>query len=263
MALWYTGDIVINKLLICGGVLVGIAGIAIWASANPQSGAVPGARTDGWIKTDSANNVGIKTNGAPATPLDVNGAATVRGALDMAGSRIANVAWPTAGSDAATKEYADMKIVSATAPRLWGRGRPGTTLINASAGECTNTAPDGAAIKISRNLFYTTWASAANGCPAGWWVCTGAERDVNGSSTSGYGTCGTTVIGSNNNYICATTPTGSAYPDDLGVPQGTTNNEAWISNANITAGISVTRTGGLGLAAQACDRVPVWCCSYR
>ena len=55
---------------------------------------------------------------------------------------------------------------------LMGEGRVNVELVN-SSGECQ--VDD---LKISRSKPVVHWGNAASACPANWWVCTAAEREV-------------------------------------------------------------------------------------
>ncbi len=82
--------------------------------------------------------------------------------------------------------------------RLMGQGRATETQLVNSAGECTGTTTfknyDGTnfgstnTIKISRSKVAARWEASQVACPAGWWVCSAAER------LSGPASCGTANI---------------------------------------------------------------------
>ncbi len=73
-----------------------------------------------------SGNVGIGIT--PTTVLDVNGAAKIRGTLDLTSQKITNVASPTTTTDVATKSYVDIAMPiggiimwsGATPPTNWG-----------------------------------------------------------------------------------------------------------------------------------------------
>jgi microcystin-dependent protein len=73
-----------------------------------------------------SGNVGIGIT--PTTVLDVNGAAKIRGTLDLTSQKITNVASPTTTTDVATKSYVDVAMPiggiimwsGSTLPTNWG-----------------------------------------------------------------------------------------------------------------------------------------------
>ena len=132
--------------------------------------------------------------------------------------------------------------------RLWGDGRPSVSVQN-GAGECTNIV-GGATVKISRSNGYVAWEGAASACPAGWWVCTAAERGTVTCNTAG------TLP-----YVRCDVDSADEFSATLEPRLGTAG---WVANGfstGISTGITVGTTG-LVNSDRACSLVPVWCCSY-
>ena len=133
--------------------------------------------------------------------------------------------------------------------RLWGEGRPSVSVMN-GGGECTNTV-GGDIVKISRSNGNVTWDGAAAACPAGWWVCTAAERGVATCNTAG------TLL----YYWCDILSTTDELRDSLQTVLGTSG---WVANGFSTArekGIAVATDGTVN-SVNVCSLIPAWCCSF-
>jgi hypothetical protein len=226
-------------------IIVWSALLCAWAFASPPTG-TPGT-TFGAFAGNGAGNIGIRTS-SPTTPLDVNGAVTIRKSLDMVNSRIINLTAPATSTDAINKAYADAQTanMASSTIRLWGEGRPGVDVLNA-AGECTNTISD-ITFKVSRSNNTASWDGARAACPANWWVCSSMER--------GSQTCGITT-----KQIIVCDPT-SANEELLEIG----DNWSWVSDTATAddhmAKGARTVSGANTVEKYACSEAPVWCCSY-
>jgi hypothetical protein len=156
--------------------------------------------------------------------------------------------------------------VNSSTTRVWGRGRPGATVVNA-AGQCTTTV-NGRTVKISKSSFVANWDKAASACPAGWWVCTAAERDINGT-TAGFGSCPTSGAIQSQLVGCDPTYANAAHYDNLyvpAIPDTVTfqTDIVWVADTGATAhvGKAVAASGGAAKDDVMCIAAPVWCCSY-
>ncbi len=230
-------------------ILVGSAVFAAWTFASPPSG-TPGA-TSGALFSNSAGNIGIKTS-SPATALDVNGTTTIRKSLDMANNRIINVATPTSSTDAVNKAYVDnqLGITTLGGAKVWGQGRPNTTVTNQSTTgqECTR-AISGLTVKISRSVRTATWDGAAAVCPAGWWICSAADRGTAacGSGSKNVVTCD---VGTGTNDLAATTYDGGWLADTS-------------TSTVLERGMASRVVAGSPAEQPTCHILPVWCCAYQ
>ena len=235
---------------------VWLGSIVIWASANPPN------KT---IYSDAVNNIGIATS-TPMTALDVNGATTIRKSLDMTNSRIINTGDPTINTDAVPLNYIAIKItaVSSSTTRVWGEGRPGATVLN-TAGQCTNTI-NGRTIKISKSKYAASWDKTAAACPANWWVCTAAERDLNGSTTAGFGKCPASGAVISPIVDCQPSSSSPLTDDNIyvrAVSGGNAYDLVWVADVGISnVGRAVSATTGENAGSYICAVAPVWCCSY-
>lgn len=236
-----------------------------YALANPPSGTI--GTTKGTIASDASNNVGISTS-TPATDLDINGTTTIRKSLDMTGGRIINVGTPIAGTDGVPLNYLSSRIatVSSSTTRLWGKGRAGATVENA-AGQCTTTV-GGRTVKISKSTFVANWDKSASVCPANWWVCTAAERDINGA-TAGFGICPASGAVARQLVGCDPTYANPAHVDNLyvpSIPDSVTSETdiVWVADTgtNPHIGKAVSSVDGIAKDDVMCIAAPVWCCSY-
>lgn len=240
--------------------------LAAWTLASPPNGTI--GATFGKIAVDASGNIGIAT-GTPMAILDINGTTTIRKTLDMTINRIVNVATPILGTDAVPMSYLTTQIatISSSTTRLWGEGRPGATVIN-NAGECTNTI-NGRQIKISKSSYSTNWDKSAAACPAGWWVCTAAERDINGAAAN-FGVCpasgasASTLVGCDPSY-----QNDFAHRDNIYVPAVPDNvtfkdDIIWVADvgANPHIGKAVSSVDGIVKDDVMCIVTRVWCCSY-
>ncbi len=226
------------------------------------------------ITTDGANNIGIATTN-PATALDVNGTTTIRKSLDMTNNRILSVATPTSNTNAVNKAYVDGLATSSAlaATKLWGQGRPNTGLVTVAGvcggtSECykdvnSNASCDAGDIKIARSTRTITWDKSPAACPLNSWVCSAAERDINGIGT-GYGSCGTVA-----RRIISCAPEDPLNDELVTVASSAF---AWVSNpADITTSAyygriiptTGTYTDDASNRDEICAILPVWCCTYQ
>lgn len=208
-----------------------------------------------------AGNVGIGT-ATPGAKLEVAGQIKITGGIPGASKVLT--------SDAAGLATWETPVYGFPG-KLNGQGRPGVVLSNV-AGECARVV-GGNTIKISRGLPPNEWGAAAGACPAGWWVCSAAER--------GAGTCGD-ISGEWTGYAtldhCR-----PDYRDGKGEYTRYTRN-AWAADVYTSGGISRGtlidirgRTQDLGddrdyrsgppvtypPATEFCNIYPTWCCAYQ
>jgi hypothetical protein len=248
-------------------ILVWSTALGVWAFANPPAGTV--GTTTGILTVDGSGNVGIATS-TPVGALDVNGTTTMRSVLDMTGNKISNLATPVASTDAVPMSYFSTQIgsVSSSTTRLWGKGRPGVTVTSPATGQCTNSIA-GRTIKISRSTYVATWDKSAAACPANWWVCTAAERDINGA-TAGFGKC--PASGATMKQIVGGQLSSGGNPllyDNIYVPAIPDNvtfetDIVWVSDVAVSqhVGKAVSATDGVTKDDLMFITAPVWCCSY-
>lgn len=246
-------------------ILVWSALVGVWTFANPPSGTV--GTTTGVLAVDGSGNVGIATS-TPMAALDVNGTTTMRSFLDMAGNKISNLATPASGTDAVPMSYFTTQIesVSSSTTRLWGKGRPGAAVVSA-AGQCTTTV-NNRTVKISKSKYSATWDKSAAVCPANWWVCTAAERDLNGV-TAGFGKCPSS--GAVASQLVGGQLSSGSNPllyDNIYVPSIPDNvtletDIVWVSDVSGQhGGKAVSAKDGVAKDDLMFITAPVWCCSY-
>ena len=228
--------------LVIGISAVGASALfSIWTLANPPSG-TPGT-TSGAISASST--------GATTADVTINGTTTIVKSLNMSGNKILNVATPATSTDAANMGYT-------IAPgKLWGQGRPGVMVLNASgvivagtaagAGECTVNS-----IKVARGSVAVSWDNAAAGCPANWWVCSAAER--------GAATCGSQQ--QMTEYTCSIGGS-SVDAGGFGTPVGFLYRNGWVADTGVptstATGMMITTNTTSG-SWNTCNYFNVWCC---
>ncbi len=228
--------------------------MALWTWAHPPTG--PTGSGSGALASDINGNIGIKTS-TPATTLDVNGTTTIRGALDMKNNRILNVATPINSGDAVPLSYITNAItaISSSSTRVWGKGRPGATVVNSGVdGQCRKTI-DGRSIRISKSSYVATWDKTAAACPANWWVCTRAER--------GTGACPATGAAANEMVKCRAEYNIITYADNLIFPSPA-EDIVWVADTTVAphVGMAITAINGTATGDVICTATRVWCCSY-
>lgn len=142
---------------------------------------------------------------------------------------------------AASAVEGEVRTVDASeASRLWGRGRPGTEVYIKPGGACSN-----GSVKFGLSYGIAEWASAASACPAGYWVCTLAER--------GTETCDTARPDSGvlDGRDCDRNPISWDEDDHLG----------WLADELGTSdGATRYETSASVIPNPLCQALPVWCC---
>lgn len=137
-------------------------------------------------------------------------------------------------------------------PRLWGKGRPKTNRYGTSgieSGLCV-----AGTIDYGLSFNSVEWASAANACPAGTWVCSVDDLKSGGMP-----------------YSACDTARPEAAADEIacdGTPSNVqaTHHRGWLadSHENWTfAGLSLSEATSISTVAGSlsCESRPVWCCS--
>lgn len=136
------------------------------------------------------------------------------------------------------------------ANRLWGKGRPGATVVTDNG----LTACTGNGLKYSVSTMMVSWGEAEQACPAGTWVCTASER----------GTSPCTPTGVSIDLLACDGSIEDAQDNDnlhsyYFIP-------AWVADADpamSSARAKTVRLNGDGdLSAVVCNTRPVWCCQY-
>lgn len=139
---------------------------------------------------------------------------------------------------------------------LSGEGRADILLANsAGEGECVV-----GGLKVSRALPPVNWEGARAGCPAGWWVCSAAER-----GTVSCGASTVTITGCRPTYGTDDTVQSPGRYQATGVPW------AWVADAYVTSPSfrhkKVVNINGTAVNQSEvsenhrCSIYPVWCCS--
>ena len=123
---------------------------------------------------------------------------------------------------------------------LWGRGRPGTKMWGPGDFLCVN-----GSVIFALSDAAVTWASAADGCPQGFWVCTATER--------GTGSCNTDRPDSTcDGFLC----NGACW--DLGA----NSTFGWLADQGaLREGLVSSEVGGAAGPSSTCNALPVWCCT--
>lgn len=135
-------------------------------------------------------------------------------------------------------------------PRLWGRGRPGTVVYGPGGiggDSCTAVVGGGGVgvvLHYGLSNVVVQWASAAEACPAGTWVCTGSH--LTGCNTN-------RPDDSSDRLACDGSSLDSLENNHPGWLAGTF--EAGMG----THGRTFSESGGQG-HSNGCFHQPVWCC---
>jgi len=132
--------------------------------------------------------------------------------------------------------------------RLWGKGRPGATVVTDNSGPTTCT---GNGLKYSVSTMMVSWGEAEQACPAGTWVCTALERGSSQCVPSGVST---DLLGCDGGVEDARVVGTSTWYNYI---------PAWVADADpatSSARAKTVRLEGGGLSAVVCNTRPVWCC---
>jgi hypothetical protein len=204
-----------------------------------------------------AEAVGGERPSAPGARLPPGGPSTGRQSAVTAGAgkvpvwraeatALAGAPAPTApsasGVAALTVEGEVRTVDSSDAPRLWGRGRPGTDVyLRSEGGACVN-----GGVSFGLSEVAVDWGSAASACPAGDWVCTRAER--------GDAACDTMRFDETNSDGA------DCFGDSLEFEPD--DHWGWVADSGGTElGKLVEETGGSYTSVlRTCTVLPVWCC---
>jgi hypothetical protein len=131
-------------------------------------------------------------------------------------------------------------IDSTGAPRLWGHGRPGTTVYPqvVSHEYCQE-----GSIQFGLSHSMVEWGAAAEACPAGTWVCAFDE----------IGECNTERPDSTIDAINC---------DGSGSDFSADSHLGWVADASDIpfAGLARVESAGDSISGVVCLTLPVWCC---
>ena len=139
---------------------------------------------------------------------------------------------------------------------LWGQGRPNTKVHGLSFLDfeipCTN-----GEIQFVLSARQVDWNGAAAACPAGWWVCTAAER--------GTATCNTTRVDSVCDWRGCDSGAGSTGAECH--DKGAAFHIGWLADGDPAGGWEHQAMGwsqsedeDTPAAVLGCSLLPVWCC---
>jgi hypothetical protein len=192
--------------------------------------------------------LGATVAGAGAVrPIDAQSVYPVRFDDDEAITEASpdDVAVPLAagsGASALTVEGEVLTLDQSGKPRLWGRGRPGTE-VHVSVATSQLCSSGSVAYGLSKHA--VDWGSAADACPAGFWVCRMLERGSQPCDTD-------RLDGTDDVLNCAGT----------GIDWPSSTHPGWIADGGSggTEGNVIQETG-TGLTNPICYLLPVWCCT--
>ena len=146
------------------------------------------------------------------------------------------------GSTGELQVRGEVRTVDSTGqPRLWGSGRPGGTLYSLVGGYC-----DYQGISYGLTEAVSDWASAADVCPAGSWLCTKEEIRGDGACRTGRG------FDWANGYLgCDGIIRCRDGDDHIG----------WLADSsNPVYPSNLSESGDVGNSIESCNGMPVWCC---
>ena len=115
---YFSGSLSANTLTTSSSATIGST-LSVGGNVILNSHWLSGDGGNEGVFVDNSGNVGIGTS-SPGAKLDVNGAATVHGALNVNSNRIENVANPSSSSDAVNLGYADSRYVNVAGDTMNG-----------------------------------------------------------------------------------------------------------------------------------------------
>ncbi len=153
---------------------------------------------------------------------------------------------PGSGVSALTVEGQVLTLDSAGYPRLWGRGRPSVKvyLEEGQSKLCSKPFTD---YSFGLSNVLVDWGSAADGCPADFWVCTLYEVQGNYCDTQ-----------RPESVADGRSCSGAALLWDSDAHQG------WTASASSAQSLGVAMKElavGAGVIEETCNNLPVWCCT--
>ena len=137
------------------------------------------------------------------------------------------------------------------AGRVWGEGRPGTTL-NGIDVAGFNVACSNEDVSFMLSTLAVEWSDAEAACPAGWWVCTANDR--------GFNSCDTTRQ-VDTSGACDYLRCDSGALECVDAPEN--SHRGWVASVGWDPRWSmgfVTVETGATTQLENCSRLPVWCC---
>jgi len=136
---------------------------------------------------------------------------------------------------------------SGNTDKLWGKGRPGTTLRSHSGATGYCSTPSG--VNFALSYTFATWQNAAEVCPSGKWVCRISDLPPSGS-------CNLQPLSSISFRRCDGSE--GPYEFDQTIMAG---HLADADASDPIAGIVVSSsTLGTPTKGFSCTERPVWCC---
>ena len=146
----------------------------------------------------------------------------------------------TYGVAAMTVEGEVRTVTASGAPRLWGRGRPGTVRNTTLEGLCEN-----GHIRFGLSTIMVDWGSAADACPAGTWVCTQEERGTKSCNT-----------------LRGDSDRDGADCSGDSLPYPASGHMGWLAGAHLPdSGQAAAEDARFSGGQPVCRSLPVWCCS--
>jgi hypothetical protein len=150
-----------------------------------------------------------------------------------------------------TLAHAAARLGKTLHQHLWGQGRPNGRVYGHQVSFFELLCPGAGDVSFGLSRAITTWDGAASACPAGYWVCTYAER--------GTAACGTT----------RPTTSCDVMTCDGTCTAGSSDLPGWLADdgsdnefANGAGGeVAEYESGGGSLWPLHCESYPVWCCT--
>jgi hypothetical protein len=204
------------------------------------------ARALATIERFSASKAQRRTDGPPASPEELRGAAPSTTPVEAEGVATPHpseqISFPRSvgAIGAAVVVRGEVRTIDDSgAPRLWGRGREDSEVWEPAASTCSN-----GSVHFGLSGAAVDWGSASDACTEGTWVCTLAER--------GSGICDTARPNLGDDYLLC---------DGTLINADADKHVGWLADrgSGTTTGLYMTEHADSG-NMPACIIAPVWCC---